>query len=452
MDNPPPNKNVAPWLGVDSNSLPRETGHCQPLAHFRASPFCEGNEVLIHTTATPFPIGRGSVGFWCGLNKAQSGLLDHAAGSDLVWWTGGLGAPSVNRLAVWRNAIEPHPLTGASCLMMRFPAGGGFLPPGELLPDGRPHPGAGTGFAMCHACAVPLEVFQDKNLSQNGTWVREGTVYRRLEVRQMRLEAGAFHFSEAVPRHFDELFPGWLVQNVARNAAVPDGGELVWPVAGVPNPESKLGRFETQGSIGVSRWAFHGGAWTIRSIATPGGNFQGYEPSLIRGDGGAFSMTARINAPPESWDKFGIPVWNSTDSGASWHEGFHAGRHRANSPLCIGNTASGRPFIAANLMVGGMNQRSLGYSRELLALWMVRPDGSGLESPAILRCGQLDCGPAPTQHGWKLDHPSSAVVEDSDGTPVCLLTYRVQASDENILKEVAPTPYSGTFVEKLLIP
>ena len=424
----------------------------KPLAHFDVSPFCEAGETLVHSTATPFRIDRGSVGFWCGLNKAQSGLLDHAAGSDLIWWTGGLDSPATQRLAVWRNSIEPHPLTGKNALMMKFPAGGGFVPPDHLLSDGRPHPGAGTGFAMCHVVAVPLEVFEDSNRAENGTWGRGETVYRCLEVRQIRFEAGAFTISEARRHHFDEMFPGWLVQNGPLGSAVVDGSELVWPVACVPDPRGALDRFDAKGSIGLSRWGFRDGAWSIHSLVPIAADFCGYEPSIIRDKNGRFSLTARITGAPESWDKFGIPVWNSTDGGAHWQEAFRAERHRANSPVTIGATASGRPFILGNLMVGGMNQRSLGYSRELLALWLLRPDGSGLESAQILRCGQLDFGPAPTQHGWKIDHPISTVVEDADGREVCLLTYRVQSSDENKLKEVGRSPFSGTFVEKLLIP
>lgn len=447
----PPTRPVV--LAGKSSLFPRiENPLLRPLAHFAASPFSQPGEKLVYTTATPFRLGRGMIGFWCGLNRAESGLLDHAAGSDLIWWTGNLDSPAINRIALCRNSVEKNPLTGKNAVMMRFPAGGGFIPQGELLSDGRPHPAAGTGFAMCHVCAVPLEVFEDRDRSANGTWVNCGKVYRCLEVQQIRFGLDTFTVSVARRYHFDELFPGWLVQNVARNAAVIDGTDLAWPVAGIANPDGSLDRFETRGSVAFSRWAFRGGSWGISSMDAVDADFRGYEPSLIRDAHGRLAMTARIDGSPDSWDKFSIPVWHSTDGGQRWEKAFAAERHRANAPLVIGSTSSGRGFIAGNLMVGGMNQRSLGYSRELLALWMIRPDDSGLESSKLLRCGQMDFGEAPTLHGWKLDHPSSAVVEDADGRRVAVLSYRVQASDENRLKEVGPTLFSGVHVEQILVP
>lgn len=425
----------------------------RPLAHFGRSPTHEADEQLITTTATPFRIARGQVGFWCGLNRAESGLLDHAAGSDLIWWSGPIDSPTVHRIAVCRNAIETNPVTGKPSLFMRFPESGGFVPTDERLADGRPHPAAGTGFSMCHVCAVPLEVLEEQgDRSANGTWAHQGTVYRCLEVRQIRFDSASFCISDVRRYHFDELLPGWLIQNVARNAAVVDGEALLWPLACAANSGQALDRFDTKGSIGVTRWGFRDGCWGIQSIEPVDSGFRGYEPSLIRTGQGGFSLTARIDGPPDSWDKFSIPVWTSGGGGSNWKQAFRAERHRANSPLLIGSTATGQEFIVGNLMVGGMNQRSLGYSRELLALWMLRPDGSGLESSKLLRCGQLDFGEAPTQHGWKLDHPSSTVIEDSEGQRVCLLTYRVQASDENRLKEVGPTRHSGVYVEQILLP
>lgn len=419
-------------------------------AHFSTSPLKDSAETLVYNMAKPFRICRGTVGFWCGLNQAQSGLLDHAAGSDLIWWSGGLNSPAEERMPLFRNSMEMNPLTGKQSLFMRFPAGGGFVATDQLLANGRPHPGAGTGFALCHVLAMPLEVLEKRDKAENGTWVRDDVVYRCLEIRQIRYASGTFAAANAERYHFDELYPGWLVQNMGMNAAVTDGESLLWPVAGIPNPNGTRDRFDTQGSIGISRWEFNGSHWRIQSIAQVDEQFCGYEPSLIRSKDGALLMTARIKGPPESWDKFCIPIWNSSDGGAHWQNQFSAERHRSNSPLVIGATPSGKAFVVGNLMVGGMNQRALGYCRELLALWILREDGSGLHAPRILRCGQIDYGLAPTENGWKLDHPTSAVVEDLDGSKVTLLTYRVQASDENRLREIGPTPYSGVHVEQIL--
>lgn len=422
------------------------------LEHLRASPFHAPGETLIHNMAIPFQIAKETVGLWAGLNKARTGVLDYAAGSDLLWTNGAMENAQWERVELFRNTIEKNPLTGGEALFMRFPAGGGFVPCDARLSDGSPHPAAGTGFALCHLHAMPLEVqdVKDGERAREGTWVAKSAVYRCLEWRQVRFDRGRFVLGATARCQFDDLFPGWRISNKAMSAPVPSGASLLWPLACLPLQHASEDRFDTESTVAVSRWIFEQGAWRIESMLPVDESFRGYEPSLVRDvPSGHLLLTARQKAGPEQWEKFAIPLWESCDEGASWEQKFVAERYRANSPLVLGTMLSGNPFVVGNPLVGGVNLRSLGYSRELLALWALSPERDRLESSLLLRCGQLDFGTPPTAHGWKLDHPATSVVEDGSGKFRTLLTYRVQASDENRLKEVSPAPCSGVYIEEV---
>jgi hypothetical protein len=299
---------------------------------------------------------------------------------------------------------------------------------------------------------MPMTVVDQKSGNSDGTWINQRPVYRCLELRQIRFAEGSFQLEATERFHFDELLPGWMIPNKGMTAAVLDGEELLLPLpCRKAEPEKDEDRYATDSSIGVARWVYRQNRWRIKTMSPVATDFSGYEPSMIRSSSGELLLTARKTAPKGDWDKFGIPCWASADGGESWQERFFEQQYRANSPLVLGTNAAGDPFVIANPLMGGINQRSLGYSRELLVLWPVRPDGSGLETARFLRCGQVDFGPAPTPNGWKLDHPCSAVIEDEAGRLRTLITYRVQASDENKSKDIGPTPSSGVHIEELHI-
>ena len=56
------------------------------------------------------------------------------------------------------NRLNPHyhlKANGAPAVQGRFPVSGGFIPLGAKLPDGRPHPAAGTGVLVLRHVDVP---------------------------------------------------------------------------------------------------------------------------------------------------------------------------------------------------------------------------------------------------------------------------------------------------------
>ncbi len=397
------------------------------------------------------------VGFWAGLNKTRTGVLDYAAGSDLLWCPCGADeerlADKPRCLPLFRNSVEADPISGRDAIFMRFPAAGGFVPIDAMMPDGTAHPAAGTGFALCHVHAMPMAVADGASSSASeGTWVHDGPVYRCMELRQLRFDGETFAAGAVERFHFDELFPGWTICNKAMTPAVASGESLLWPLAcrktGV---EESADRFSMQSSIGVARWTFRENAWAIAAIFEVEPEFEGYEPSMVRGNGNVLLLTARRKGKGPVPDKFGIPCWKSCDEAKTWNEAFRVQNHRADSPLVIGTSASDAGFVVGNLYAGGMNLRSPGYSRELLALWRLETGVDGLGPAKILRCGHVDFGEAPTAHGWKLDHPSTCIVTDTTGTRRNLLTYRVQASDENRLKEIGASAFSGVHIEELYL-
>jgi hypothetical protein len=425
------------------------------LGHLHTSLIQEAGEGLVYNMAVPFQVAKGVVGFWVGLNKTRTGVLDYAAGSDLVWSNFGGDEPLFQDksrcLPLFRNSVEADPISGREAIFMRFPAAGGFVPQDATLPSGAPHPAAGTGFALCHVHAMPMAVADGASSAANeGTWVHDGPVYRCLELRQLRFDDGRFSAGAVKRYHFDELFPGWMICNKAMTPAVASGESLLWPLAcRKSSAEQAEDRFSMQSSVGVARWTFREDAWAIEAITGVETTFEGYEPSMVRGPDNRLLLTARRKGKGNVPDKFGIPCWQSLDEGGTWSEAFRVQNHRADSPLVIGSATSGGHFVVANLFAGGMNLRSPGYSRELLALWELAPGLDGLGPATILRCGHLDFGRAPTAHGWKLDHPSTSIITDGEGNPRTLLTYRVQSSDENRVKEIGASDCSGVHLEEI---
>lgn len=445
MNNSPP----------ESNFVENGLAHLTKRAHLRLGLLQEPGEGLVCTMAVPFQVATGVLGLWVGLNKTRTGVLDYAAGADLVWSQCGAGEQLLEEkpqcLPLFRNSVEADPISGREAIFMRFPAAGGFVPVDATLSDGARHPAAGTGFAFCHVHALPLQVAGGASeAGSEGTWVHDGPVYRCMELRQLRFDGETFS-ADAVKRfHFDELFPGWMISNKAMTPAVMSGESLLWPLACRRSlTDETEDRFSTQSSIGVSRWTFREDGWGIEYIFEVEPAFEGYEPSMVRGPENCLLLTARRKGKGNVPDKFGIPCWQSTDDGKTWSEAFRVQNHRADSPLVIGATASGSNFVVANLYAGGMNLRSPGYSRELLALWELKSGLDGLGPATILRCGQWDFGKAPTEHGWKLDHPSTCIIMDADGNQRTLLTYRVQSSDENRLKDIGASNCSGVHLEEI---
>ena len=70
-------------------------------------------------------------------------------GSDLVMFDDLDRIGLDNAITLIRGAEMDHPETAECMILSTYPFVGGFVPVGAKRDDGRPHPHAGSGFAVC---------------------------------------------------------------------------------------------------------------------------------------------------------------------------------------------------------------------------------------------------------------------------------------------------------------
>jgi hypothetical protein len=357
-----------------------------------------------------------------------------------------------------RNTKGVHPRSGAALTLVHHSPQGGFVPLGAKLADGRPHPHAGTGFGLgtihgypadnsvsgAHVAADLVSYF---HLTQ---WVFDGE----------RLVAASV---EAV-KH-EEVLPGWYVVERGLGPGVADGEDFLFGiVAGRETEQSrahremlkKAGKKEHIASTGpmgecysagISRWRRVEGKWkAVDFVSVPGYlPDMAFEPSVVRDGDGSLLFSVRgkgSNAAPGE-KEFGLEntfehfrVCRSRDNGKTWERVVHLKEMRSPSPVTIQKTAQGRVFLAANPW-RPMEQDAQGKNipktmkREVLSLWPLTEDRTGVGKPALVldakaRLGAARPFPMPGKPNyWYADHPLGGVYRLADGQWHTLMTFRL---------------------------
>src|SRR6185369_14110623 len=116
---------------------------------------------------------------------------------------------------------QAHPETGQPLIMVEHTKVGGFVPLGAKLADGRPHPHAGTGFAVVrtHSFAADLS-------TRLNSEVRPPYAY--LELLQLRYDGQTFAVMRLKRLVWDDLLPGTPAVGSGLGSAVPDGEDLLY--------------------------------------------------------------------------------------------------------------------------------------------------------------------------------------------------------------------------------
>ena len=364
----------------------------------------------------PIQLDATTAGVMVNIRRNGTPYWDFEAGTDIILFDSLDNICEGNAIAISRPTYEPNPWTGAASITSKYPVMGGFVPLGGRLANGVLHPNGGTGFGICEVGWYPADYNQPLS----------GRIGYKLEMQQFGYDGD--NFTAGDPVRYDHIpvgSSGWNINAVGLSPAIPDGNDLLFPVA-CSNSSTY--------SAGVARFAYGASGWqpvSFAPVTAPGESWG--EPSLIRDSDGSLLFTARNDAAAP------LALWSSAD-GDAWNQLFRIDYARAYAPVTINRAIDGTPFLVTSTMAAG--------SRNFLEMVPVNSDRSGVEAAITVRNAPLEFGPAaPTDPDWHVDHGTGNVVRLADGNWHSIVTYRVDAHIEHF--GGAATPYTGHYVEEV---
>ncbi|MHB9131216.1 MAG: sialidase family protein [Armatimonadota bacterium] len=388
------------------------------------------------------------VAIFANLHMYGQPIDDLENGADAIVFDGLEAIDAASAVPLVRNHEESHPQTGQPLLMVKFPVFGGFVPLGALLPDGRPHPHAGTGFGHCTALGYPAD--------HSVRWpAGESHLYVIHEIQQYRFTGSRFEVLATQRLPITQPLDGWELHNGPLTSAIPDGEDLLFAMT--------VGRPGRPTGVGITRWRYRAdGWWPIECIPVSGEDCSS-EASLIRDSDGALLLAARGAGmaavhkgwlPREAIRSGHFLLWRSTDHGRTWQETMNLPEVTIPGPVTINRTASGQPFFAANAHAMATvdargNPVAAGGVRTTLCLWPVNAARNGIGTPLVAFDAPARFGPVPGGSLWLVDHPTACVVRLADGKLHTLLCVRVAELAETS-GDAPTTSYSGCWVDELI--
>ena len=378
--------------------------------------------------ALPFQVAPRKAAVFCNIRKGLVPYMDFEVGVDVILFDDLATVSADHAVLLSRSHEGQNPNTappGVRAFMSKYPARGGFVPLGAERVDGSPHPHAGTGFAILDVVAKNTDApFDRKNI---GGYFLGLESYAYTELHQLAYDGTNFQVVSTEHVEHTELLPGWNITNGAITNAIPDGDCFLVGITG--------GKIDDDAGSGVMRWQRKGSSWHPVSLVIVTDGDGSVEPSLIRDVDGTLLFSARGGAEPSD-----IRVWRSEDGGETWNKAIQVRGVVSDLPISINQAADGTPYIAANIK---------GWARDLLSIWPVNEERTGLETPIIVRFGLLEFGPPPQGERWEIDHPSAMTVQLADGEWHNVLGYRLMQRAE---KEygAAPTLHSGAYLEEVI--
>lgn len=355
-------------------------------------------------------------------------------------------------IPIARSEALLHPKTGRRLVTRCILLTGGFVPLGACLPDGRPHPAAGTGFVFgshgaCTADPQPQRAEGNDN-------------YGYRELIQLRFDGKTLRVTERLKTSGNDLATGFLRVSHGLSSAIPDGADLLTGVSSGPvapgtapgSPCIPTQHPHANGLLGRNcgscfcRWSFGASGWRPAQIVPVSGPDLAMEPTLIRERDGSLLMAVRgkgLAEPPgaihdgleNTYEHF--RVYRSTDTGKTWTRVLHLPRMRNATPVVLNRSAGGHPFIMANPYQAGRDTKGRvcpsTHWRNRLWLWPLTADRTGVETPLVVLDADARFGlprvwtgeGMNTDNIWYLDHPLANVVRLADGQWHCHVCFRV---------------------------
>lgn len=412
------------------------------------SPSAPRGETWRYQIAMPFQVAPRMAAFYCNIRKAYAPGVDFETGMDVILFDNLYHIGEGNAIRLTRNHEERNPNTvppNANSVMVKYPARGGFVPLGAKRSDGSPHPHAGTGFAILQAFAWP----HPHRAMPPYQCYRGSEMYAYFELFQLAYDGATVHIVDSERISFTDLLPGWHTLDGAMTNGIPDGDDLLVTMAGgraegrhsdampgmVTRPNELGGVVR---GTGVMRWRYGSHAWRPADFLPVSSDDHSFEPSLIRDVDGSLLFSTRGSRDSDRSD---IRVLRSKDGGVGWRKIIHVPDVVSGTPKTINRAADGTPYIAANL---------LGWHRDMLCLWPLNGERTGLQTPIVARFGHLEFGPAPSGLVWEIDHPSAMTVRLSDGEWHNVLGYRILDRAEKTDPSAGPTPHTGSYLAEVV--
>ena len=219
----------------------------------KVPPGAPSKEVWRYGIGIPFQLTSSKGSLFCNIHLEYGPTYDFEVGTDLIIFDDISKISSNEAIPISRNHEEINPNTRKSCIMVKYPIRGGFVPRDAKLTDGSTHPHAGTGFGI--SLVIP---FDAKTYQMDFT-------YTFLKLFQFAYNGKDFQVLNK-ERIIGGKFPGL---NPGLTSAIPDGDDLLFAC----NDISK--------GVGVSRWKHNAKGWYKHSFS-PVNNQATHEPGETR--------------------------------------------------------------------------------------------------------------------------------------------------------------------------
>jgi hypothetical protein len=379
----------------------------------------------------PFQVDLQTAGLFCNIRGEGTPYGDFELGSDLILFDDLGRIDPKNAIPVSRYDEEFNPKSKKPCILAKYPMLGGFVPFGAKRADGSAHPHAGTGFALLEARSYPKDPKQSLPPASNRIEFRE--------FHQFSYDGKTFRTTSRQRIQHWNIEGGWEVISGGLSMAIPDGDDLLFPMSAVKRSSAREPFDKMQLVCGLGRFRNNSQGWQLASfVSISDQKIHWVEPTLIRDTDGSLLFSARLGygkGDPPGY-RGDIPLWRSTDVGRTWKKRFHLKRFAAGAPVTLNQAGDGTAFFATN-------KRE--FDRQVLCIYPLNPERTGLEQEIVVRHGPDEFGKS--KAGWKIDHPTSAVLRLADGQWHSVLVYRVLDQAENY--GAAPTPFTGLYVEEI---
>jgi len=369
------------------------------------------------------------------INLRRTGLTgcDFELGNDIFLFDKPGDFTQSAPITFLRSFAGKHPNDGTDVYFVRYDGFFGFVPEGTVLPDGRPHPHAGTGFCLGCAITIPKDLVDQGCLdvySQNKGWFAILT--------QVEYKNGTLCEKSRRILPFLDFFKGGVGVGLA--AAVPDGEDLL-----IPFTTKAPGNFGN-GILRMKRDM--DGDWkpTQFSMVAPedgtnpplfskpsdGDGLSGCEPSLARMKNGNIVFTCREwgASPwaPEPLEASRGRIWVGKPDLKTFDLVFEQPHFHTLSPITVGSTWQGTPYLLANEYSQtdwkGKKIPSLNI-REKLFLYPLQGKNCQPQQPLTLCDAIAEFGnPGPQDGGWFVDHPMGCCLQ-LEGRKRNFVTWRV---------------------------
>ena len=394
----------------------------------------------------PLQVGPRQAALLCNLRTEQMPTGDFENGVDVLLFN---DIDEISRsiaVPITRNERTTDPENRAPRIVIKYPIVGGFVPHGARRADGLAHPHAGTGFGVSEALDFPMQ--PDGSYSKAD---KTKSMVRRAVVHQFSFDGRIFTAHE--DRAGDDLLAvpesDWTVYVNGLHTAIADGDDLLYPACATMGDAALC--YPTPTAAGVCRWQFREDRWQLsdfepvalsrqadqpRILYDEPVELAAAEPSLVRDHDGSLLFTARMCGDEE--EDHVIRVWRSKDGGKSWSVVIDQSQARGQAPITINRASDGTLYLAAN---------ALGRERDLLCLWPLNEQRTGLMDRLEIRDALAEFGPPPTGPVWFMDHPTAVTLRLADGEWHHVLIYRLMDRGEHA--GAAPPAQTGMYVEEV---